>query len=58
MIFKLQIDKDCKEEIIATVHKRTPLINEIENLPKASAGLLQAAILYIDYFEVSFLLYL
>ena len=30
MIFKLQIDKDCTEEVIATVHKRTPLIDEIE----------------------------
>ena len=32
MIFKLQIDKNCKEEVTATVHKRTPLIDEIEKL--------------------------
>lgn len=32
MIFKLQIDKNCEEEITATVHKRTPLIDEIEKL--------------------------
>ena len=32
MIFKLFIDKDCQEEIIANVHERTPLINEIERL--------------------------
>ena len=32
MIFKLQIDKDCEEEITATVHRRTPLIDEIEKL--------------------------
>ena len=32
MIFKLFIDKDCKEEVIANVHERTPLINEIERM--------------------------
>ncbi len=32
MIFKLLIDKGCQEEIIANVHARTPLINEIERL--------------------------
>ena len=32
MIFSLSIDKDCQEEIIAKVHERTPLINEIERL--------------------------
>ncbi len=32
MIFKLFIDKSCPEEVIANVHKRTPLINEIERL--------------------------
>ena len=32
MIFKLFIDKDCQEEIIANVHKRTPLTDEIERM--------------------------
>ncbi len=32
MIFQLHIDPDCKEEIIANVHRRTPLIDEIERL--------------------------
>lgn len=32
MIFKLQIDKNREEEITATVHERTPLIEEIEKL--------------------------
>lgn len=32
MIFKLQIDQHCEEEVTATVHKRTPLIDEIEKL--------------------------
>ncbi|MDO4650361.1 MAG: LytTR family transcriptional regulator DNA-binding domain-containing protein [Eubacteriales bacterium] len=32
MIFKLKIDPNASEEVIATVHRRTPLINEIERL--------------------------
>ena len=32
MIFKLNIDKDCQEEVIANVHARTPLIDEMERL--------------------------
>ena len=32
MVFRLQIDKNHQEEVIATVHKRTPLIDEIEKL--------------------------
>ena len=32
MIFKLQLDRNHEEEIIATVHQRTPLIDEIERL--------------------------
>ncbi len=32
MIFKLNVDKGCREEIIANVHERTPLIDEIERL--------------------------
>lgn len=32
MVFKLFIDKNCQEEVIANVHARTPLINEIERL--------------------------
>lgn len=32
MVFKLFIDKNCQEEVIANVHERTPLIDEIERL--------------------------
>lgn len=32
MIFKLIIDKECEESICATVHERTPLIDEVEHL--------------------------
>jgi len=32
MIFKLQINTNCEEEVTATVHKRTPLVDEIERL--------------------------
>lgn len=32
MLFKLVIDKNCREEVIATVHERTPVIDEIERL--------------------------
>ncbi|MBR3638742.1 MAG: LytTR family transcriptional regulator, partial [Lachnospiraceae bacterium] len=32
MIFKLNIDRECREEIIANVHQRTPLIDEIERM--------------------------
>ena len=32
MIFKLNIEKGCREEVIANVHERTPLIDEIERL--------------------------
>ena len=32
MIFKLNIDKSCQEEVIANVHERTPLIDEIEKM--------------------------
>ncbi len=32
MVFKLFIDKGCREEIIANVHERTPLIDEIERM--------------------------
>lgn len=32
MVFKLFIDKNCQEEVIAKVHERTPLIDEIERL--------------------------
>jgi DNA-binding LytR/AlgR family response regulator len=32
MIFKLQLDRNHVEEIVATVHKRTALIDEIERL--------------------------
>lgn len=32
MNFKLIIDQNCTEEVIANVHERTPLIDEIERL--------------------------
>ena len=32
MIFRLFIDRNCQEEVIANVHARTPLIDEIERL--------------------------
>lgn len=32
MIFKLQLDRNHAEEIVATVHQRTALIDEIERL--------------------------
>ncbi len=32
MKFRLFIDRDCPEEVTATVHERTPLIDEIERL--------------------------
>ncbi len=32
MIFRLYIDKTCQEEVIANVHERTALIDEIERL--------------------------
>jgi len=32
MVFRLFIDKDCQEEVIARVRERTPLIDEIERL--------------------------
>jgi len=32
MNFKLVIDQNCTEEVIANVHERTPLIDEIERL--------------------------
>lgn len=32
MVFKLNIDKGCQEEVISNVHARTPLIDEIERL--------------------------
>lgn len=32
MIFKLIVNKECEESICATVHERTPLIDEVERL--------------------------
>ena len=32
MIFRLNLNPKCEEEIIANVHERTPLIDEIEKL--------------------------
>ena len=38
MIFKLIIDKENDEEVVATVHQRTALIDEIETLILKYAG--------------------
>lgn len=38
MKFKLIIDKEKDEEVVATVHARTPLISEIETLILKHAG--------------------
>lgn len=38
MKFKLIIDKEKDEEIVATVHSRTPLIDEIETLISRHTG--------------------
>ena len=38
MIFKLIIDKENDEEVVATVHQRTTLIDEIETLILKYAG--------------------
>ena len=38
MRFKLIIDKEKDEEILATVHDRTPLIDEIESLIQRHTG--------------------
>ena len=32
MIFRININPDCQEEVIANVHERTPIIDEIEKL--------------------------
>ena len=32
MIFRLHIDPECEENVTANVHRRTPLIDEIERL--------------------------
>ena len=32
MIFRLNLNPKCEEEVIANVHERTPLIDEIEML--------------------------
>ena len=32
MIFRLNIDPECEEEVVANVHKRTPVIDEIERI--------------------------
>ena len=38
MKFKLIIDKEKDEEVVATVHSRTPLIDEMEAVLKGSYG--------------------
>lgn len=38
MKFRLIIDKEKEEEVVATVHGRTPLIDEIEALIQTHAG--------------------
>ncbi len=58
MIFKLNIDKDCKEEVIANVHERTPLVNEIERLvlqdgtPDQMAGYRDDEIVMLEIREI------
>lgn len=32
MIFRLNINPECEEEVVANVHKRTPVIDEIERI--------------------------
>ncbi|MCQ2483556.1 MAG: LytTR family transcriptional regulator [Clostridia bacterium] len=38
MIFKLVINKECEESVCATVHERTPLIDEVERLVMQDAA--------------------
>lgn len=38
MVFKLFIDKSRQEEVVATVHRRTSLIDEIERLVMQDGG--------------------
>ena len=58
MIFKLQLDQNHEEEIVATVHQRTPLIDEIERLVTQDSltdqipGYEEDAIVIIDLKEI------
>ena len=58
MIFRLNIDSECKEEIIANVHERTPLVNEIEKLvmqdgmPDQLTGYTEDEIVMLDILDV------
>jgi DNA-binding LytR/AlgR family response regulator len=58
MNFKLIIDRNCTEEVIANVHERTPLIDEIERLvtqegiPNQIAGYLEDEIKVLPVEEI------
>lgn len=58
MNFKLNIDRNCTEEVIANVHERTPLIDEIERLvtqegiPNQIAGYLEDEIKVLPVEEI------
>ena len=58
MIFKLNIDRECREEIIANVHQRTPLIDEIERMvtqdgtPDQITGYTEDEIVMLDIREI------
>lgn len=58
MNFKLIIDRNCTEEVIANVHERTPLIDEIERLvtqegiPNQIAGYLEDEIKVLSVEEI------
>ena len=62
MIFKLQLDRNHEEEIIATVHQRTPLIDEIErlvtqdNLTDQIPGYEEEEIVILDLKEIDLIL--
>ena len=58
MVFKLFLDENCQEEVIANVHGRTPLINEIErlilqdNLPNQMPGYSRDEITMLEIGEI------
>lgn len=58
MIFRLIIDRDCEESVVASVHARTPLIGEIERLvlqegnPNQIPGYAEDEIRMLDFDEI------
>ena len=58
MIFRLIIDRDCEESVVASVHARTPLIGEIERLvlqegnPNQISGYAEDEIRMLDFDEI------